>query len=384
MEGLLKISRANSLTWVKRDVLDSDNGRLITNTLTCDEDFANIMTIGWTQKWIPADVIKTQVWSDYAALEVILYRKSDDAVVDTIVPTVKNVYTDFTVYEFSFNMSSYPADAKYYAILTATDGTFDTIIQDSEIFKISTTLPHHNLLEWNNVDNFFDIDYTTGIVHRVRIKSRINEPELGGEETIFDNDGVQTKVKAVVNWIETLTTEAMPKHMFLKLGIAQAHDRFFLNGDLFLSQGKPEKSAIPESNLHELKFSLIENDIAGTNSHDAGICETIINQIMDGVIALQQLAVSGNPQFNITDGYSINQIIVELVSGSAGTFKAGWAAGTDNVTKLKTLTGTGAYILLDRETIGALIGGNVMYFTTTGVGATFNIYVQTIIFKQES
>lgn len=84
--------------------------------------------------------------------------------------TFYTVLAPFNVYEAVIDFGTYPI-GNYYMVIQATEGTLFGTPAISEPISVKATHPKTNLVDFYNIDNAFDINYTTGIKNQLRVES---------------------------------------------------------------------------------------------------------------------------------------------------------------------------------------------------------------------
>ena len=176
---------------------------------------------------------------------------------------------DYDYFEVNIDFSAFSANTvQFRAVITEDESVVETWI--SEPVEILTEEDAGLLqVEFYNIDNAFEVDYSTEIVHILRIEGRLKEYKAGGEASIFDNQSEITKIKDEVRRVLTLQTEPIPRYLAEMLAVALAHDKLFINEVEFVTDSKPEieNSA---SNFVIFTAQLIQRNIIGLNTHDVG------------------------------------------------------------------------------------------------------------------
>lgn len=137
---------------------------------------------------------------------------------------------DYNVYECTLNLSAL-ADGNYYAEVNAWDDSSNQALWTSEPFNLKTTHPDTVLIRYKNVDNAFDVSWTTGYEGIVRIEGILFKRLPGGErETSRDADYTLRKISAKKQRILMLETYMLPPWLHEKLSVVFDLDYFTING----------------------------------------------------------------------------------------------------------------------------------------------------------
>ncbi len=159
-----------------------------------------------------------------------------------VVATIATVYSveNWEVWELQMNWSAYAA-GKYYLTISGTDLQFDPFSARSEPIELATEHPDTLLLEYVNKDNAFLMDYTTGIVNKLRISARVGLPRNAGQ-IVGMEDSVRRYIKLneYVTRIHDFEVWDVPFYLMEKIQIALAHDTVTINGIAFATEEKME------------------------------------------------------------------------------------------------------------------------------------------------
>lgn len=291
--------------------------------------------------------------------------------------------TDGTVYDYyeiDIDFSAFSAfdSVQFRAVITADESIVETWI--SEPCEICTQADDDGLLqvEFFNIDNAFEVDYSTDISHLLRIEGKLLKYKPGGESSVFDNQNEVTKVKGEVKRNLVLETEPLPGYLVEMLNVAMQHDKFFINEVEFVAEALPEFDA-NSSNLAPLVVTLTQRNVIGLNTHDIGYdCDSTSTT---DTMVLQELAAAGEKSFAITDDYMILSLTGYRVAGSP-SIKAGTTPGGDDILLDMSLTASYVTEVSLIPTDKASISGGTLYVTVSGAGATANIYIICIKNRQ--
>lgn len=288
---------------------------------------------------------------------------------------------DYDFYEQVIDFADYDMETIQFKveIYTAAPALYSTWI--SEPCQILTEADDEILqVEFFNQDedNYFHVDYSTGISHLLNVESVCREWRPGGEVSVFDNQEEITKTLDEVKRILIFKTDPVPGYLAEMLRVAFAHDRVFVNEVEFVAEALPEVE--PFGDLYIFSVNLTQKSVIGLNTHDVGFdCDSVSTD--DSMIVLQELAASGQKSFAITDDYMILTITGERVAGSPTITAGTTAGGTDILTSMaltESYTVEVALVPVDK----ASISGGTLYVEVSGAGATANIYVTTIKNRQ--
>lgn len=226
-------------------------------------------------------------------------------------------------------------------------------------------------IEYFNYDAAFEVDYSTGIVHLLRVPGQVLEYRPGGEISVFDNQNEVTKIKDEVKRVLVMRTLPVPRYIAEMIRVAVAHDKLFVDETEFVVDDMPEVAAV--GSMVTVTVNLTQRNVIGLNTHDVGFdCDEISN---NETMVLQELAASGGISFTVPEGYLIATITGQRTAGSP-TIKAGTAPAGDDVLYEMALNDTDP--IWSVATINTELDPDddaTLYVTISGVGATANIFV---------
>jgi predicted heme/steroid binding protein len=184
-----------------------------------------------------------------------------------------STYENFNVLEAPTDLSDVD-DGKYYMELVASDNAGNSKTAISEPIDLRLTHPNTVLIEYRNIDNAFDITWTTGYIGRVRIEALVGHKRFpGGERTMSrDADFSPVKVSARKQRIFLLETFMLPPYLHEKLSVIFDTDYWKVNN---IEYQATDGYAEPE---YIYKFKLANSSIRieqvgwfnKYNSHDIG------------------------------------------------------------------------------------------------------------------
>ncbi len=336
-EGIFVISLANSLRFAK--VETPVDGSTWDNTLVCQEENPDGQHYGYAQRLLPTDVIKIWFKSAYTTHVAKIY---DHLNTEISIPTVvleTGPYSLYTFYSITIDPVAFDYTKAYYILITATDPSLDTVIWKSEPIMTAASWPNHVTIRYTNFDIAFELDYAndTSIEHLLRVPGRLYSFKPEGEIDVYSNQGFLTKIREVVQRVQVLELEPIPRWLAEKINIALAHDQIWVNGEEFVKKSQPQITRFSKTNLLTMTVDLNQTYVVGLNSDDDGMPCPDTGGTDLGLVVVKNFRItgaSGTANQDIT-AYSakfvLDKIIVTLTSGSATTIKAGWAAGTEDI-----------------------------------------------------
>lgn len=181
----------------------------------------------------------------------------------------------FDVFEVTIDFTSIPAGTVY-AVITGTDARPE-FVTDAEAKSEPINLqPHHEgtcLIKYRNLDNWADIDYSTGIYHLLRVEANLYQPKPGGEREIHRNsNGGIVKLYAQKHRVFKFNTYMLPEWLHEKLGVVFDYDTVYINGIKVQTEDDYEPEYIDRYSLANGSVDVQQVQWFGNtnNSHDLG------------------------------------------------------------------------------------------------------------------
>jgi len=359
------ISKANSIRWAHRD----DLMRSMDNQLSCEETWSNKPSIYFDQIFFLNDPVPIQVKAGLTAT-VVLTQYFDDGsttihtVDDTTArPTVAAPGADtWIIYDYLIIFS---ALGRSYFKLTTEESTWQ-----SEYVNIIASDTDYRLLQWTNLDEDtdpFEFDYNTTYalanVNYMRILIEDLEYQSVGETDVYDNQNEKSILKSNQFAQILFKSGLIPRQIAQVISIAMAHDSFLVNEVAYVVEKIPEISTAGAWSI--VSAPMVQNLNLGMNAHDLGFnCDTVA---MSKVININKIAIAALDSALVNLGYSINQIIIELSTGTSGTIKIGTTIGGDDILKTYTLTTAKDFQIFTRN-----------FMPDTGISAAWPIFFTVI------
>ena len=196
------ISQANSIRFKKVD----SNLPGFDNTLLANEQFYNDKIVNYCQRWKSTDTEKVIIKSDSDTIPTVIATKLNKTT-ETITAVLIASYdqdNDSTddLFFFSFDVD--------FSLFTTE--TFITVTQGAVVYKSEpiigditdeVTIGEYLKLEYFNVDNAFQLEFSTGITFSIYIPAILKDYSFGGESSIYDNQDELEKLKETVQRILT-------------------------------------------------------------------------------------------------------------------------------------------------------------------------------------
>lgn len=178
---------------------------------------------------------------------------------------------EYDVVEGIIDWSLYPAGT-YYVQVTGTHAEAGTRTYTSEPVLLKDSHPGTLLIEYRNYDNAFDVTYTTGITHRIRVEAEIRKRVAGGNDEVHrEPENKLTRLRGTVKRTVRLETRQLPPYIHERLAVVFRHDYIAINGVEYQSEegyGEPEYTNSAYANA----TTVIEQVewFKGHNDHDLG------------------------------------------------------------------------------------------------------------------
>jgi hypothetical protein len=373
-EGLFTISLANSMRFAKVDSEDP----CWENTLVCQESNPDGHKYGYAQRVVTGDVLKIYFKSDYATFTAQLYDELDAAVGSAISVVTESSYATYSYFSVEIDTAGWNTTKAYYLKIT-TDSTFDVQVYQSEPIMCAAAWANHIKIEYTNLDTAFELDYANlTINHMIRVPGRLYGYKPEGEIDVYSNQGVLTKIREVVERVQILEIEPVPRYLAEKINIALAHDQVLINGKEFVKKSLPSVSRFSKTNMMTVTAEVSQSYVSGLNSDDEGfdyigsggdLWEVIKNFTLSGVTGSQTIDVGA-----YATNFKINNIVFTLLGGTAGSNKVGLTAGADDVmeeTDMSDLVIGNPVSVFCEKIFGA--GQDTVYFTIPDVSYDINL-----------
>ncbi|RPD50062.1 hypothetical protein DNI29_04495 [Hymenobacter sediminis] len=149
--------------------------------------------------------------------------------VDCTVTTTYSIQA-FDTYQVALPLSGV-ARGCYTVELSATDPELPGALAVSEPVEVASAHADTLLLSYRNFDNAFGVNYTAGIVHRLRLRARFFERRVESEkEVLRQSDDSLVLLSAKARRKVTLTTFLLPDWLHEKIAVALDHDYVTIDG----------------------------------------------------------------------------------------------------------------------------------------------------------
>ena len=176
-----------------------------------------IEQVAYIQKWQTSDIIKLQIESNYAPINIILIT-ADDTVITTV--TAQNIRANkyeagLYVYEAEISLAGIDPGC-YYLKLEAGSPVLKTLVSE----PLNILVKHDNsvFLEYSNSRYHADVIFETGIVLGMRVEGVLTGYTPGGKRNIYEDEKLNPTVLSAKPFRTfTLSVGAVPDWIIDKL-----------------------------------------------------------------------------------------------------------------------------------------------------------------------
>lgn len=211
--------------------------------------------------------------------EVLIISKLYTSMTALLTGDVTIIYDiePYDVYEFIILWGSYAAGI-YYVKIDATDDQLESVVAQSEPVLSRAEWLQRVLIKYKNYDNSFQIDYSTGIVHQLRVKAEFKWPLSGSKRTVHEDsrDKLIKLEERVTRNPQLMVFEQAP-YMLEKMALAFAHDYFEIDEIEYQSEEDFEQEYFQNDPLGNGKIKLRQVDFIAENSDDTGAPDVDLN-----------------------------------------------------------------------------------------------------------
>ena len=228
-------------------------------------------------------LIEDIVFDENKNADVILFSNAYAGAVDAsvIVGSIYNL-NNYEVYEFEIDMVDY-LDQNIQVRINANDPNFQDLIWLSETINVKVrqegTVDIHY---WN--DNNTDVNYSTGIKHRIRVVLLSQKAEDPIESDNHKTDTKSTLLSSSMYEGEEFIFEPTTKEMHRKLKAALLHDNVFIDEVQYVIDGAPEVEQLGDTNLYEVKVKMIKAGEQFANDTTSGVEFNSSSESIPGLI----------------------------------------------------------------------------------------------------
>lgn len=192
----------------------------------------------------------------------------------------------YDVYEFPIDWTGIPA-GKYNLKLTGTLGasTYEFV---SEPIDLRDTQKNTVLITYKNIDNAYDVDYSSGIEHVLRVRATFFERTNPGQRKVHrDSKNRSIKISAFKQRAVKLEVWNAPPWLHEKLDIVFDHDYFTVNGVEYQTEEDYDLTYYEDYSLPSGEIRLTQvQDFYAQNSDDDGDVDGTLLQVNEGYLKI--------------------------------------------------------------------------------------------------
>lgn len=139
--------------------------------------------------------------------------------------------------------------------------TSEDITYCSDCFSLKESHGCSFLLSWYNIEDNFDFIYSTGYVHKMRVKGKLWKPKRQKDKKIFKFSDASRKVLySESDKVMRFTVEEMPEYMHDALSSGIDHDYFMIGEDHYIAEPEDyEENTRNSSLLAPITIEVIKN-----------------------------------------------------------------------------------------------------------------------------
>lgn len=307
-----------------------------TNTFVADEKFWNDNIFNFCQKFPNTITQKVQIKSDSDTVPTVIATRADKtqeiltAIEVSSYDTNSDGNIDTYYFEFTVDFSILLQETYIEVTQDAEEWKSEPIIGDVEI--IGRVL-NGEVYKWEyfNVDNAFQLDFSTGITFEVYIESAFKKYSPQGEKTTYDNQRELTILKATKQRTLEFRTLEMPRYLAELIDLITGVDNLTINDTAYVYEDDSiEVDEVEGSNFVTASVIFVDKEYLGINSSDIGFnCDVAPTDAEMSILTI--LAASGGETFTIPAGYLVHTLRAKWVSGASVEIKLGESVGTDEL-----------------------------------------------------
>mgnify|MGYP006896874555 CR=1 FL=1 len=189
--------------------------------------------------------------------------------INVIAGSIYNLF-NYEDYEFYIDMSVY-LDKKIQVKITETDPKFETVTFISEILDIKTEQVNNIEIVYFNGDNT-DINYSTGIQHKIRVPYISKKGKSEDESEVHDTDTNSILLSASLREGDEFIFEPQSKEMWRKTMIALSHENVIMAGVPRVKNGNfNTEGPLGDTDTYVLTANMIKTGAAYTSKVSGSI-----------------------------------------------------------------------------------------------------------------
>ncbi|MBA9078338.1 hypothetical protein [Rufibacter quisquiliarum] len=239
------------------------------NQLFCQSAPAGFRPLRYFQKVVKGDQITIQFISNFQQVAVRVFNSVTNSQVAALA--TEEADAGQNVKEFVWDTSALP-EGVYHLAIEATDEIYGSRSAVSEPVDLRAEHPGTALIEYYNIDNAYDLAYSTGIKNRVRVEARFYQRRPADERSTYrDSKGKLINLSADNYRKVQFDTLQLPEWLHEKLAVAFSHDRVMVNSVAYQAEEGYEHEPIARYLLSNGSILLEQVGWFGKhNRHDTG------------------------------------------------------------------------------------------------------------------
>jgi hypothetical protein len=255
------------------------------NTLFHDQVYPGHKKGCYHQLVNKCDLLKIQWQSNYENNSITLtnVRTLEETVFEAVVATLPEDYvlpTEYNIVEAELNLSGL-ANGYYSVKMEGDDPNMPDYLFRGEPIHLHANHENTCLISYRNIDQQNEIEYLTGIIHKIRVNSRFNQPSYPFTKQIFtDGIGSTINLSSRVKRKMKLVTFQLPPYMHEQIIIALSLDEVKVNNIQFTCEEDYKITYYNQWNLAGGEVDLTQTRFAVNNSHDSGNIDTAVPGII--------------------------------------------------------------------------------------------------------
>lgn len=163
----------------------------------------------------------------------------------------------YNIWEFVIDWNSLPA-GHYRVIVSATDTDprYDDVTWQSEWISSLDIQQDHTVIEYTSDRNVTNINYTTGIVFKLRVPARFIQWRNGGDsENLVSDDGTRRQLHGIVADEVLLEVDPVPQYVLKKIELAGINSLLKINNVTSVAVEKGESEGLMEEQNRFYKYT---------------------------------------------------------------------------------------------------------------------------------
>ncbi|HBH47677.1 MAG TPA: hypothetical protein DDX98_03515 [Bacteroidales bacterium] len=185
-------------------------------------------------------VIKQVKYNSTVQANILVIDNVYDEVTESVPIKPQCTYNRLPYETFEFGWDLDAVESGIYTLqllMTDSSGQYDALTFNTDYIQIESSYPKTNFIEYDT-DPYSGIDYSTGYVGKIRVKSLDPYANLtpGGEQTIFKDSLDETKkLKEVATMEGVFFIQSQPRYMVEKIRLIFQHKNIQINGEYWIN-----------------------------------------------------------------------------------------------------------------------------------------------------